>query len=249
MIRAVVFDPVGTLAWRRDANAPRDYDEALASTGLELDPIVFGRWRHRLMGAAHPEASASREAYERWWAARRAELWDRVPLDPAAAARLAAALAVADAPELVAAPGATDALAALAGLGVRTVAAGNAGWDLADDLAALGLTRGLDAVLTSARVGWRKPHAPFYRAVFEACGARPAELLLVSTDRGRDVVGALAVGAAAAVLAPSEPPSRWAVEPRRVAPSRPGVLNVASLDALVAEVAVRRGLDPPGEAG
>ena len=59
-------------------------------------------------------------------------------------------------------------------------------------------------MLTSARLGYRKPHPLIYLAALDALGTDPKEVLFVGDSWGPDVLGPIAVGMQAAHLARSE---------------------------------------------
>ncbi len=54
--------------------------------------------------------------------------------------------------------------------------------------------------IISSEVGWRKPHAGFYRALTEACGGDPAQIVMVGDDRRNDLEGANRAGLRALLI-------------------------------------------------
>ena len=68
---------------------------------------------------------------------------------------------------------------------------------IASQLPALRLCR---HVLVSSRVGWRKPHPQFFRAVLETVGTGPEGVLYVGDDLENDVDGPRSVGLPAVQL-------------------------------------------------
>ncbi|WP_445400847.1 HAD family hydrolase [Streptomyces sp. LE64] len=77
----------------------------------------------------------------------------------------------------------------------RTVAlCSNWYWDLDRAVAGCGLTDLVDAAVTSARVGVRKPHPRIYRAALDACRVAPERALFVGDMWEADVEGPLAQG-------------------------------------------------------
>jgi len=97
-------------------------------------------------------------------------------------------------------PDAGPALAELRGMGLRLVCVSN--WDvsLPSVLARCGLADGLDAVVTSAGVGARKPDVAIFTAALELAGCEPAEALHVGDTAGEDVDGARAAGIRALLI-------------------------------------------------
>jgi len=78
--------------------------------------------------------------------------------------------------------------------GIRLAVVSN--WDsrLRRILKDRGLAAYFDAVVISAEVGWRKPHAAIFRRALEALGVAPGEALHVGDSVGDDVEGARASG-------------------------------------------------------
>jgi FMN phosphatase YigB (HAD superfamily) len=92
-------------------------------------------------------------------------------------------------------PGAAGACGALAAAGLRLAVVSN--WDvgLHDHLAALGLDRLVDAVVTSAEAGAPKPEPQVFRLALERLGAEAARTVHVG-DSDADAEGARAAGLA-----------------------------------------------------
>jgi putative hydrolase of the HAD superfamily len=86
------------------------------------------------------------------------------------------------------------ALEAARGRGQRLVVASN--WDVSlhDVLRALRLEPLLDAIVTSAEVGARKPAPAMFERALELVGARPAQAVHVGDSLEEDVTGARAAG-------------------------------------------------------
>ena len=96
-----------------------------------------------------------------------------------------------------------DALPALERLraaGLRALVVSNHIWRLPEVADALGLGRALDGVLTSARVGVRKPHPRIYQQALRLAGCEPGEALFVGDSRPHDVEGPRAAGMSALLL-------------------------------------------------
>jgi putative hydrolase of the HAD superfamily len=97
-------------------------------------------------------------------------------------------------------PDAQPALAELRGLGLRLVCVSN--WDvsLPSVLDRCGLADGLDAVITSAAVGARKPDPAIFAAALDVAGCETAEALHVGDTEDEDVNGARAAGVRALLI-------------------------------------------------
>jgi putative hydrolase of the HAD superfamily len=97
-------------------------------------------------------------------------------------------------------PDAAPALAELRGMGLRLACVSN--WDvsLPSVLDRCGLADGLDAVVTSAAVGARKPDPRIFEVALEAAGCSAAEALHVGDTPEEDLDGARAAGIRALLI-------------------------------------------------
>jgi putative hydrolase of the HAD superfamily len=95
---------------------------------------------------------------------------------------------------------APPALAELRGMGIRLVCVSN--WDvsLPSVLDRCGLAQGLDAVVTSAVAGARKPDPAIFAAALELAGCEPGEALHIGDTEDEDVQGARAAGIRALLI-------------------------------------------------
>jgi len=203
LIRAVLFDAVGTLVVLREP-VGATYSRFAAAHGVRIAPSrigdAFGRAFASAPPAVFPDAPPEEvPARERaWWRAlahgafRAAdptqrfadfdacfdELWRRFA-SPAAWAPAA---------------GAEAALAALRASGRRTGVVSNFDRRLPLLLAGLGLGHLLDACVLPADAGAAKPDPRIFRAALAALGARPSEAAFVGDDRARDLAPARALG-------------------------------------------------------
>ncbi len=84
------------------------------------------------------------------------------------------------------------ALARLSGSGWSHIVLSNHVPELVDLVDGLGLARHLEHVLTSARIGYEKPHPEAFRAALHACG-NPRNVWMVGDNPLADVAGAEAV--------------------------------------------------------
>jgi putative hydrolase of the HAD superfamily len=97
-------------------------------------------------------------------------------------------------------PDAAPALAELRGVGLQLVCVSN--WDvsLPSVLDRCGLAQGLDAVVTSAGAGARKPDPAIFAAAIEIAGCEPGEALHVGDTPDEDIRGARAAGIRALLI-------------------------------------------------
>jgi len=97
-------------------------------------------------------------------------------------------------------PDAPPALAELRALGLRLVCVSN--WDvsLPSVLDRCGLADGLDAVVTSAATGVRKPDPAIFTAALDAAECEPGEALHVGDTEDEDLEGARAAGIRALLI-------------------------------------------------
>jgi HAD superfamily hydrolase (TIGR01549 family) len=95
---------------------------------------------------------------------------------------------------------ASPALAQLRALGLRLVCVSN--WDvsLPEVLTRCGLEGALDAVVTSAEAGSRKPDPAIFQPALRLAGCSAAEALYVGDTPAEDVVGARAAGIPALLI-------------------------------------------------
>lgn len=197
--RAVLWDFDGTLARRTWSGALVDaLDATCRGHAVAVDALRPGLragfpWHTPDVGHAYATADA-------WWAALTPVL---------AGACTGAGLPAADAERAVAAfrsvyldparwtvfPDVAEAFGRLSGY--RHVIVSNHVPELPALVAALGLE--VDAVVTSAAVGWEKPHPAMFAAGRAAAGD-PAELWMVGDNPVADVAGAEAVGIPAVLV-------------------------------------------------
>ena len=199
-IKAAFLDFDGTLGEMRPSHLTA-YRAAAAECGIEVSEEALAAralddaWARWMTpdGALHLEESASEEAFR--------EVRVALAID-----RLRAAGAQADeatlrqAAELVAdVEGDRDwyalyedtapALDRLAQAGVEAVIVSNHVWRLPEILRGLGLGAKLEGVVTSARVGARKPHPRIFEHALRLTSARPEEIVMVGDSLSADVEG------------------------------------------------------------
>lgn len=93
-----------------------------------------------------------------------------------------------------AAPEAAEALAELRSRGLTLICVSNWDYALAEVLERCGLATALDAVVTSAGVGARKPDPAIFARALELARCAPADALHVGDTPAEDVAGARAAG-------------------------------------------------------
>lgn len=191
---AVVFDWYGTLA----APNPDDFwsrlAELIADAGGRPDADALRTWEHE-HPLAHGEHSSDEHAYRRWQRARLEALFTACALDATATVTLLERIEEERYSRLFDVfPEVPSVLRSLRDRGVTLGVCSNWDWDLERHLSHNGIDGAFDFVLTSAAVGFRKPHpAIFERACAEA-GAQPDQVLFVGDTWTDDVEGATAAG-------------------------------------------------------
>jgi putative hydrolase of the HAD superfamily len=105
------------------------------------------------------------------------------------------------------------ALEALAAAGHTMAIISNHEWDLPDLIDGLGIRRFFPVIVTSAQVGYRKPHPRIYMAALEALDADPERTVMIGDSVTPDVLGAHRLGIGAVFVersagrAPAELPA------------------------------------------
>jgi HAD superfamily hydrolase (TIGR01509 family) len=99
-------------------------------------------------------------------------------------------------------PGVPDALARLAGRGLRLVVVSNSDGTVAQSLEAAGLLQHMTLVVDSALVGFEKPDPRIFVAALERAGADAARTLHIGDLYHADVLGARGAGITALLLDP-----------------------------------------------
>ncbi len=201
-IRAVCFDFQDTLAYMTDSNwSP--YTLAAAECDVQLPDEAFNvvlddawaRWRTPL-GIDHSQASTD----ERSFRAVRALVHEARLRVAGVDDRLVEAMAErindieCDPQHYHLFDDAAPALERLAGAGVQAIVVSNHNWRLPEIVGALGIGSRLEGVLTSARVGYRKPHPEMYAAALGLAACDPSEVLFVGDNLQHDVEGPRAAG-------------------------------------------------------
>ena len=153
-------------------------------------------------GLDHSEWSGSRRVYSRWAAETLASLAQAgANWDAELAPRIVPALEQLHQAPMVALPEAADCLAMLKGAGFGIAVCSNWGWDLAADLAGSGLARWIDVLVTSAQIGYRKPHPRIYQATLEQAAFGAADAVFVGDSLRTDALGPQRTGIRSVLLA------------------------------------------------
>jgi putative hydrolase of the HAD superfamily len=84
--------------------------------------------------------------------------------------------------------------------GVQSLIVSNHVWRLPEIIRALGGSARFEGVLTSARIGVRKPHPKIFEAAMRLAGTGPRETIYVGDSYKHDVVGARGVGMEAILI-------------------------------------------------
>jgi putative hydrolase of the HAD superfamily len=193
-VRAVIFDFYGTLAETPDWGP--SWQQMVADVGYELPDDVRDRWwNDGLDGTEHDEHSRSRDHYVAWQQTRvRGMLADcAVPVD-IQDVLIARVREIGAHRRMRAYDEVTDVLGGLHARGLTLAICSNWDWDLDEAIDAAGLSGAVDAVVSSAWVGARKPHRRMYDAVLDRADVAPADALFVGDTWSCDVEGPRAAG-------------------------------------------------------
>ena len=95
---------------------------------------------------------------------------------------------------------AVPALEALAGRGVQSLIVSNHVWRLPEIIRGLGVSARFEGVITSARVGVRKPHPAIFEAALRLAGTPANETIYVGDSYKHDIEGARGVGMASTLI-------------------------------------------------
>ena len=228
-MEAILFDFYGTLA--RAVSYGLTFEEVFGRRGLELDQQFRDVWASQTAdGQAHFEHSRNRDDYRAWERQRiraavqacgvRDDLVETLAAELHAASKDFTLKAYDEVPEV---------LTELRDRGLTVAVCSNWDWDLDRSLEQAGLAAVPEVVVTSARVGARKPHPAIYAETLARCRVGPGEALFVGDSWGPDVEGPLAEGMSAIHVWRDDAAGRG--EPP---PLMPGVQRVADLRGVLA---------------
>jgi putative hydrolase of the HAD superfamily len=200
MPEVVLCDFYGTLA--RDTHPTPAIDQVLRSRGYEISEQQREQWWNGdLDGIEHLEHSLSRDRYRAWQRERLVALLTEADVHPGEHDLILDELdhgrakrvlrAYAEVPET---------LAALRARGLAIVVCSNWDWDLELAVEEAGLTGLVDALVSSAWAGARKPHPRIFRHTLDLVGCRAEDAVFVGDTWGPDVEGPAALGIAAVYL-------------------------------------------------
>ena len=193
MIRAVVFDFYGTLAYSPDGGST--LATALAEHGYSVVPDLEHLWWNDIDGTEHHEYSASRAQYEAWQDGRLRQTLQACEVSDAHLTPVMTRVNEILATRTMAAyDEAAGVMAELRTRGVVVAVCSNWSWDLQEALALAGLDDAADVTISSAWVGCRKPHPKIYAHTLETIGVPADEVLFVGDTWNCDVEGPRAAG-------------------------------------------------------
>jgi putative hydrolase of the HAD superfamily len=197
MVSAVIFDFYGTLAHWANRDSSK-YQDVFSAYGYILETAVLNEYFVRYDGADHAEHSVSEEAYENWVHGRLYELTDAAGVrDEAHVAAIVEGLRASDRGPMVAYPEAAPTLESLRDTGLAVGVCSNWGWELDAFLEQVGLLHLIDASVTSARAGSRKPHPDIYAKAAASLDVDPSGVVFVGDSWEPDVRGPRRAGMAA----------------------------------------------------
>ena len=197
MIRSVYFDAVGTLIHPAPSagNVYYEVGRRHGSTRLSL-ATVFRRFakafrKQEEIDRQNGWATSERRERERWQSIV-ADVLDDVTDPEACFAELYEHFAKPESWKCD--PATQDVISELRRRGLALGLASNYDHRLHTVVAGLVPLRGIDRLLISSEVGWRKPAPAFFEALVRQAGVPPEEILLVGDDRVNDYDGARASG-------------------------------------------------------
>jgi putative hydrolase of the HAD superfamily len=156
---------------------------------------VFDRYHARWDGVDHREHSTSRDTYLAWSRQRLMDLATECGVADRQRDVLVDALVDADRrTSMVVYPEVRPVLGELRRRGLAIGVCSNWGWDLEGALHATGVDALIDVAVTSARVGYRKPHGAMYESILGALRVAAPEAIFVGDSWEPDVLGPIGAG-------------------------------------------------------
>ena len=192
-ITAVLLDFYGTLA---RATRWVSADEVLEEHGYRLsDEHRAGYYADGLDGAEHDEHSQSRDHYTAWQRERTLAMLAASDVHPGEYEAIIEKLHTGAADRQLDPYDEVGAvLDELRRRDLRIVICSNWDWDLREAVDESGLTGHVDAMVSSAWVGARKPHPRIFAAALAEAGVRGEHAVFVGDTWGPDVVGPIEAG-------------------------------------------------------
>ncbi len=200
-IRVVCFDAFGTLVRPRDGR--RDsFGGALRSYGHPVDARAMVGLQRDAEGSSHVAESRSESAYLDWTGTTMARVVAGEPLGSLPNGAVVPALEQHHEVALEVFEDVAEAVEVVRRHGLEIAVSSNFCWDLAERLDRAGVpVAEIASVVTSARIGYRKPHPLAYAAVTEACGVDAASVAFIGDSPVADLEGPLGAGMAACLVA------------------------------------------------
>lgn len=188
-MKAVLLDFYGTLASAVPESQP-PFGELLQKRGYE--PVEY-RWDD--MDLDHSAHSTDADAYLAYHRARQRRLLEDCGVGPDDIEHLLDDIVEWEGGFRMAGyDDSAPALRALRGKGLRLGICSNWEWDLSSFVGQAGLAGLVDVEVTSARVGYRKPHPEIYARTLDLLGVEAADAVFVGDTWDADVEGPLAAG-------------------------------------------------------
>lgn len=207
-VKAVCFDFQDTLAYYPDGHYSI-YVRAAAEFGVTTTQDALGTlslddaWaRWRTSGGFVEHAAKNEEAWRPIHAGVHADRLAAMGVDAALTAQIADRVVEmqTEAGEYALFDDTIPALQRIVSNGVQSIIVSNHIWRLPEIVRSLGIGSMLEGVITSARIGYRKPHPEVYAAAIRLAGCAPSEVLFVGDNPSHDVDGPIAAGMRAALL-------------------------------------------------
>jgi putative hydrolase of the HAD superfamily len=187
-VRAVLLDFYGTLA---EATHWVSAEDVLADHGCDLPPEVRDHWfNDGIDGIEHVEHSKTRDHYVAWQRERTLGMLAETDVHPGEYEVILQKLRDGAASRVLEAYAEVPAvLEALRARGLALAICSNWDWDLAEAVHEVGISELVDAQVSSAWVGARKPHPRIFEHTLSEIGASPDKTLFVGDSWGPDVAG------------------------------------------------------------
>jgi putative hydrolase of the HAD superfamily len=191
--RTLIFDWYGTLALPAAGDLEM-YSPLFRRFGIDVLVETVARHTERWQGVDHHEHSATEASYDRWTRGRVLDLVMESGADEDIQLELVDALLDSESPEMAPYEDAVPVLEELRSRGLSVAICSNWSWHLEPHVEHCGLRPYVGQVLTSVRLGYRKPHPAIFLATLDALGTDPKEVVFIGDSCGPDVLGPIAAG-------------------------------------------------------